>query len=406
MAPRLSRVLVGALFSQSATSVAPVTQRVKQAVAVHRVLLRTVTRQRNAFYSSRLPTSRLKLLDSRTIYNTVNMDSNNPSFNIPFPLQFPPQVAGSQFSSQFTQSHGFFSATASSSTHSHPSDPIPEFVPIPVWLPSSAEPSSIRPSMGGAKVPKGPKRKGPKPRQQEAPLPGGRSAIVAPSPRSGGIPEPSRAYLEQSALPPSLLPRPRAILVVMDLNGTLLFRPDRRQSHKFIERPFARDFMRYAISTFRVAVWSSARPQNVATMCAQLLGGTDSAHHKRLVAVWGRDKFGLCPEDYSQRVQCYKRLARLWADPAVQASHPDAARGGAWDQSNTVLVDDSLEKARSEPFNLLRIPEFSGGEESLHVLPQVHDYLNLLCYQADVSRYIHTHPFQLRHDYTLESPSA
>lgn len=229
---------------------------------------------------------------------------------------------------------------------------------------------------------------------------------MAPSLKSGGVPEPAPVYLEQSALPPSLLPQPRAILVVMDLNGTLLFRPDRRRSHMFIERPFARDFMQYAINTFRVAVWSSARPQNVTTMCAQLLGGGDSAYLRRLVAVWGRDKFGLCPEDYSQRVQCYKRLERLWADPALQASHPEAATGGAWDRSNTVLVDDSLEKARSEPWNLLRIPEFDGGEETLHVLPQVHDYLNLLCYQADVSRYIRMHPFQLRHDYTLETPSA
>ncbi|KAH6698761.1 hypothetical protein EV126DRAFT_478649 [Verticillium dahliae] len=124
----------------------------------------------------------------------------------------------------------------------------------------------------------------------------------------------------------------------------------------------------------------------------------------RLVAAWGRDKFDLTPADYVKRVQCYKRLQRIWADAAVQASHPDGLR---WDQTNTVLVDDSLEKARSEPFNLLRIPEFFGdADEATDVLPQVHDYINALCYQADISQYMRLHPFGLRDDYTLERPPS
>ncbi|EGY18023.1 uncharacterized protein VDAG_08357 [Verticillium dahliae VdLs.17] len=105
-----------------------------------------------------------------------------------------------------------------------------------------------------------------------------------------------------------------------------------------------------------------------------------------------------------ERDKCYKRLQRIWADAAVQASHPDGLR---WDQTNTVLVDDSLEKARSEPFNLLRIPEFFGdADEATDVLPQVHDYINALCYQADISQYMRLHPFGLRDDYTLERPPS
>jgi len=79
-----------------------------------------------------------------------------------------------------------------------------------------------------------------------------------------------------------------------------------------------------------------------------------------------------------------------------------AAAGGRWDQSNTVLVDDSLEKGRSEPNNILQIPEFSGLEnESSHVLPQVHDYLNSLCHQADVSKFMRRNPFTLDPEYAL-----
>ncbi|KAF3356539.1 hypothetical protein VdG1_03819 [Verticillium dahliae VDG1] len=135
-----------------------------------------------------------------------------------------------------------------------------------------------------------------------------RDKVVAPSAASGGIPNPTPAYLTQAEKPPTTLARPRAILV------------------------------------------------------------------------------------------------RIWADAAVQASHPDGLR---WDQTNTVLVDDSLEKARSEPFNLLRIPEFFGdADEATDVLPQVHDYINALCYQADISQYMRLHPFGLRDDYTLERPPS
>lgn len=285
---------------------------------------------------------------------------------------------------------------------------------------------------------KGIKRKGYQERALAASVPGReqpeRDAVLPPSPASGGVPEPTPTYLRQAGLNPSRLSQPRTILVVMDLNGTLLFRPDRTKPRSFVERPFACRFMQYCIDTFKVVVWSSARPLNVGIMCEQLLGGpvppddnnasnisagpgvgalrnSDEAtrsYRDRLVAVWARDRFGLTPSDYNSRVQCYKRLESLWADPVVRASHPDAARGGRWDQSNTILVDDSVEKARSEPHNLLCIPEFAGdpatesATEAGLVLPQVHDYLNELSWQVDISQYVRANPFRLSGDYSLD----
>ena len=93
------------------------------------------------------------------------------------------------------------------------------------------------------------------------------------------------------------------------------------------------------------------------------------------------------------------------------ASHTGAAASGhqkllqRWDQTNTVLVDDSAEKGRSEPHNILQIPEFSGLQnEPANVLPQVHDYLNQLSYQVDIARYMRQNPFKLNPDYTLAGP--
>jgi hypothetical protein len=140
----------------------------------------------------------------------------------------------------------------------------------------------------------------------------------------------------------------------------------------------------------------------------------------RVLAVWGREHFGLTPADFNARVQCYKRLERVWADEGIQRGYPldwqgdpngasPAPIGGGaggigtvgggrkWDQGNTVLIDDSAEKARSEPYNAIQIPEFLGSEKKAeNVLPQVHDYINILACQADLSTYMRVNPFKVQ----------
>ena len=215
--------------------------------------------------------------------------------------------------------------------------------------------------------------------------------IIPPSPASGGVPEPTPEYILRA----SFLPQPsptgaRPLLVVIDLNGTLLYRPNKRQPSNFRARPHAEAFLNYCINTFKVVIWSSARFENVDKMCAKLL---TPEQYSKVVAVWGRDRFGLTNDDYMRRVQCYKRLTRLWKDPVVSVSHPF---GEAWNQGNTVLIDDSIEKARSEPHNAITIPEFSGNmNENPAILPLVHDYLNTLSMQMDVSTYIRANRFRV-----------
>ncbi|UPK94992.1 hypothetical protein LCI18_005927 [Fusarium solani-melongenae] len=225
-----------------------------------------------------------------------------------------------------------------------------------------------------------------------------------PSDESGGVPNPTPQYMAQAHLEPHRLAQPRRILIVMDLNGTLLHRPNKRRPFHFVERPHAKAFLSYCLDTFHVAIWSSARPDNVSKMVDQLL---TPDQRERCLLVWGRDTFGLCKADYDAKVQVYKRLTSVWSDPRIMAAHPAVQTGGKWDQTNTILVDDSLEKARSEPFNLLQIPEFSGlSTEMPNVLPQVHDYLNNLAHEADISRFVRQSPFKLDPAYTLEQAPA
>ena len=212
-----------------------------------------------------------------------------------------------------------------------------------------------------------------------------------PSQASGGVPNPTQQYLETCNTVPQALGTPQNLLVVIDLNGTLLYRPG-KHSTKFHARPHARLFLKYCIETFTVVIWSSARPQNVKAMCDMII---PYKLRDQVAGIWARDKFDLTMEDYNERIQCYKRLEKVWGAPEIAATHPSYKYGGRWDQTNTVLIDDSLEKARSEPHNLVEVPEWLGNlAEADDILPQVHDYLNYLSQHSNVSACLRAHPFQ------------
>ncbi|EPE09651.1 phosphoprotein phosphatase [Ophiostoma piceae UAMH 11346] len=234
----------------------------------------------------------------------------------------------------------------------------------------------------------------------------GKKSRVPPSKESGGVPDPSQDYLVKLEEPSRREPQP--LLVVVDLNGTMLHRPNpKRQPRTFVKRPFSSVFFNYCVKTFWVVVWSSARADNVGVMCDNL--SSPDVMRNNVVAVWARDRFGLSPSDYDGRVQCYKRLTKLWEDPHVAKSHPHYAEGGRWSQANTVLIDDTPEKARAEPHNAVIVPEFTDDNSKYDgILPSVHDYLNELCFQSNVSNYMRENPFYIRSDFeaVAEKPAS
>lgn len=200
------------------------------------------------------------------------------------------------------------------------------------------------------------------------------------------VPAPTLQYLNQSSLKPEEVPSKRPLLVILDLNGTLIFRKLRKFPPKFSRRAGLDHFLAALIKNYKVMIWSSSQPPTVNAVCEQLFPGE---MHDALVARWGRDKFGLTPRQYNNKLQVYKELHKPWADPDIQASFPGnehllgpaatteastaekrASRsrqektnklpaGQRWDQTNTILIDDSKLKALSEPFNILEIPEFN-----------------------------------------------
>ena len=69
---------------------------------------------------------------------------------------------------------------------------------------------------------------------------------------------------------------------------------------------------------------------------------------------------------------------------------------GGWDQRNTVLFDDTDEKAKAQPHNLVCVPEYDGSlaMEGDRVLEQCMEYLETLKWKDNVSAYMRESPFR------------
>jgi hypothetical protein len=129
--------------------------------------------------------------------------------------------------------------------------------------------------------------------------------------------------------------------------------------------------------------------------------------HAKLVKIWSREHLRL-GKHFEAKVQVYKQLTWLWEDAEVQASFPNPtdisfsvedgwkeASPTKWDQSNTVLLDDSVDKAASEPHNLVQVDEFTKETkfDDDDVLGRVVAYLEDLKWEADVSAAMRERPF-------------
>ena len=219
-------------------------------------------------------------------------------------------------------------------------------------------------------------------------------------------PEPSEAYIQQSNQTPGLERRtsPRRLLIILDLNGVLIFRPTRKQLTKFKPRPGLDAFFDYIFTNHEVMVWSSVRPENANPMCEELFS---KEQYSKLVAIWARDKLRLAPIEYNSRSQVYKQLSWVWGDDKIGARALSVGQE-KWSQSDTVLIDDSSIKASAEPYNLLQVPEFKGQDESYSdgpVLDQVVGYLEQVRYALDASRFIRVSPFTVNAGWTMGASS-
>lgn len=219
-----------------------------------------------------------------------------------------------------------------------------------------------------------------------------RHAFKAPRPPSA-----TKKYLNQSSLSPKLTSSPRPLLVILDLNGTLIYRKTKKFPPSFSRRAGLDEFLNALVEKYKVMIWSSSTPPTVAAVCQKLF---PESKRKELVAEWGRDKLGLTKSEYNSKIQVYKTLETVWTNKQIQASYPGKAQKGGpkakkqpsrWDQTNTILIDDSKLKALSEPYNLIEIPEFTNNPviDESDLFPKVLQRLELLAKCDDVSKMLY-----------------
>ena len=217
-------------------------------------------------------------------------------------------------------------------------------------------------------------------------------------------PEPHANYLSIASSIPKRLSIPQCLLVVLDLNGTLLFRERGSQTYK--SRPFLSNFLDYCLENHVVLIWSSAKPRNVDAVCKKLFTPEE---RERLLGIWARDTLGLTPEQYEQKTQVYKQLDRIWDDPTQPFKHPWLQPPGVkWTQKNTLLVDDSIEKARAQPYNHIKVSEFvknsneAAVQKGNDVLGQVTAYLEEARMWDNVSAFVRQKKFEVNHHWSWD----
>ncbi|KIY68637.1 hypothetical protein CYLTODRAFT_489656 [Cylindrobasidium torrendii FP15055 ss-10] len=133
-------------------------------------------------------------------------------------------------------------------------------------------------------------------------------------------------------------------LLVLDLNGTLLHRDQNRVIRL---RPYLDTFTAFLFHPatrkwLDSMVWSSAQPHNVNRMINSAFQRPESD----LLDVWARDKMDIEPHLYSQKTQTVKDFSKVWSTFPAHSNR------------STLLLDDSLSKARLQPHNHLCIEEY------------------------------------------------
>ncbi|KAF9983457.1 hypothetical protein BGZ75_005073 [Mortierella antarctica] len=209
-------------------------------------------------------------------------------------------------------------------------------------------------------------------------------------------------YMPLAQHQPVTLPKSRPILVILDLNGTLFYRTT-GVARTIKPRPYLNQFLKFLFKYCRVMIWSSARPESVEAM---LMAGfqRNGYSRDRLDRIWTRDHFKLHEIDYTRKVLTLKDLEYVWEEIEAEratATEEQLKEGGMYgmhyDQTNTVLIDDSTHKSQLQPYNCLVLADFDkelaeAGTDT--ELLKVKQYLMRLIFEQNVSAYMRLHPFQ------------
>ncbi|CAG8444219.1 9234_t:CDS:2 [Ambispora gerdemannii] len=205
---------------------------------------------------------------------------------------------------------------------------------------------------------------------------------------------PSLAYLENAVNQKSItLKRSDPKLIILDLNGTLVYR-DKSHNNRIFSRPFLMQFLDYIFERFYVMIWSSAAPNNVKKIVDAVF---PPRHSSNLVDMWARDSFGLTTFQYRQKWLTIKDLEIVWE--RLNNQNRNRENPPIWSQNNTLLIDDSPLKAQLQPYNAIHLDEYDLELHRSRRDEELNDailYLSDLRYESNVSAFIRKNPYKPR----------
>ena len=140
-------------------------------------------------------------------------------------------------------------------------------------------------------------------------------------------------------------------LVVLDLNGTLIYRT--KKGKTIHPRPYLHHFLDTLFPYFHVMVWSSARPESVRRMIKEAFA---PRHQLHLIDVWDREDFGLTKKEYLSNTSTVKHLSRI-RNSFGFAHSPDE-----FNEQKMILVEDErIKVADDEVRNWVSVSTWNGN---------------------------------------------
>ncbi|XP_058009402.1 uncharacterized protein LOC110657698 [Hevea brasiliensis] len=191
-------------------------------------------------------------------------------------------------------------------------------------------------------------------------------------------------------------------LLVLDLNGLLVdivssppkgFKADIRIRRQAIfARPFCLDFLNFCFERFEVGIWSSRMKKNMDNIVDYLMGDMK----RKLMFCWDvshctMTRYNTLENKHKPLV--FKELRRIWEkhDPELPWEK------GFYDESNTLLIDDSPYKALLNPVHTAIFPySYQCQDRKDNALGDGGDlrvYLEGLAEADNVQKFVEQHPF-------------
>ncbi|KAK1438928.1 hypothetical protein QVD17_04741 [Tagetes erecta] len=193
----------------------------------------------------------------------------------------------------------------------------------------------------------------------------------------------------------------KKMLLILDVNGLLgdvIYpppkdcKPDIRIAKRAIfKRPFLDDFLEFCFERFDVAIWSSRTRKVLDPVVDYLLGDLK----RKLVFLWDLSH---CTNSRARSLEnrhkfiVFKNLGKIWEENGLIVSE-----NGYYDESNTLLLDDSPYKALLNPKHTGIFPmsysHMDIDDNSLGPNGDLRSYLKGLAASENVKTYVEQHQF-------------